>query len=627
MIDGARPLIRITWARAASWRSTSAHVAVLATVLGVTAAVLYPLCLRGWIPHDEGTLAQTAHRVLLGQLPHRDFDELYTGGLTFAHAAAFMLWGENLASLRFVLLATALPTVALCYYIASRFTPPAVAGLIAITTLAWSFPNYPVSMPSWYNLSFALAGSCALLRYIETDRRRWILIAGLCGGLSVAVKIIGVYFLAAGALFLIVRVIDAAVGDTEHASQATMAVVSLGAVALLLAIVPFLIMRGGLDPSTISQLAIPVAAIGVAVAFRAWQAVHRGDRVPTWAEVSSVFVPFAAGAALPLVSVVLFYVQVDALHSLLRDVFILPQKRLHWASMAGAPPTALAFALPMVYVAISGRFSDRLVSWRAALVIAALQLAAIFCGLFDPAVSGAVWLSVEMLGSLLVVIGAALIAMPRAIGKVPPPRQQQLVLLLLVTGWVALVQFPFRAPIYFCYAAPFVVLSATALVAVRGTLSPRIWPPMLIAYLALGFIGRLTVVRLPGFHDASAIFDLPRAGALLIRQDERDTYVGLAHLVNEHALGPYIYVTPDAPEVYFLTGRENPTRTISDVFDEPVGRTSRILASLSNRRVNLVVLNRKPEFSGAIPRDLYDSLVIEFPNATSIGNFDIRWRL
>ena len=626
MIDGARPLIRITWARAASWRSTSAHVAVLATVLGVTAAVLYPLCLRGWIPHDEGTLAQTAHRVLLGQLPHRDFDELYTGGLTFAHAAAFMLWGENLASLRFVLLATALPTVALCYYIASRFTPPAVAGLIAITTLAWSFPNYPVSMPSWYNLSFALAGSCALLRYIETDRRRWILIAGLCGGLSVAVKIIGVYFLAAGALFLIVRVIDAAVGDTEHASQATMAVVSLGAVALLLAIVPFLIMRGGLDPSTISQLAIPVAAIGVAVAFRAWQAVHRGDRVPTWAEVSSVFVPFAAGAALPIASLVLFYAHAHAVPSLIRDVFILPQKRVQRGSMAGAPPVALLLALPMVYVALTGRFSDRQVSWTAALVIAALQSAAIVWGLFDPAVSGALWLSLEMLGPLLVVIGAAFIAMPRTIGKIPHQRQQQLVLLLTLTGWVELVQFPFRAPIYFCYAAPFIVLSAAALVAVRGTLSRRLWPPILLSYLALGFIGRSTVVRLPGFNDVSAALDLPRAGGLLIGKDERETYMGLAHLVDEHALTPYVYVTPDAPEVYFLTGRENPTRTISEVFDEPVGRTSRILAALNDRGVNLVVVNRKPEFTGTIPRDLYDSLVSKFPKAASIGKFEIHWR-
>ncbi len=44
---------------------------------------------RGWIPVDEGLLAQTAERVLAGELPHRDFDDCYTGGLAIFYAAAF----------------------------------------------------------------------------------------------------------------------------------------------------------------------------------------------------------------------------------------------------------------------------------------------------------------------------------------------------------------------------------------------------------------------------------------------------------------------------------------------------------------------------------------------------------
>src|SRR5215831_3019999 len=42
-----------------------------------------------WLPWDDGTMAQAAERVLRGQLPHQDFNELYTGGLTQLHAAAF----------------------------------------------------------------------------------------------------------------------------------------------------------------------------------------------------------------------------------------------------------------------------------------------------------------------------------------------------------------------------------------------------------------------------------------------------------------------------------------------------------------------------------------------------------
>ena len=51
---------------------------------------------RGWVPWDAGALGQSAERVLHGQLPHRDFDEIYTGGLSFLHALAFWLFGTKL---------------------------------------------------------------------------------------------------------------------------------------------------------------------------------------------------------------------------------------------------------------------------------------------------------------------------------------------------------------------------------------------------------------------------------------------------------------------------------------------------------------------------------------------------
>ena len=52
------------------------------------------------MPFDDGALAQSAERLLQGQLPHRDFDEIYTGGLTFLNAGAFRLFGISLWSLR-----------------------------------------------------------------------------------------------------------------------------------------------------------------------------------------------------------------------------------------------------------------------------------------------------------------------------------------------------------------------------------------------------------------------------------------------------------------------------------------------------------------------------------------------
>src|SRR5213075_2202016 len=55
---------------------------------------------RGWVAHDDGALAQSAERVLQGEVPHRDFDEIYGGLLDYFHAAAFAIFGIRLLSLR-----------------------------------------------------------------------------------------------------------------------------------------------------------------------------------------------------------------------------------------------------------------------------------------------------------------------------------------------------------------------------------------------------------------------------------------------------------------------------------------------------------------------------------------------
>src|SRR5262245_53315826 len=121
-----------------AWRG----VAVLAILWAASALYLWQFVDGGWIPHDDGTLAHSAERVLRGELPHRDFDELYTGGLTYLHAVAFRAFGERLLAMRLLLLAATLAWVPAVYAIARRFVPPLVGGLVALTALVWSTPNY-----------------------------------------------------------------------------------------------------------------------------------------------------------------------------------------------------------------------------------------------------------------------------------------------------------------------------------------------------------------------------------------------------------------------------------------------------------------------------------------------------
>ena len=68
--------------------------------------------------------------------------------------------------------------------------------------VSWSYPNYPAAMPSWYNLfllPLARRHCCAIWR---SRTRRWLFVAGVFGGISLLIKIIGADHIAGVRLFL-----------------------------------------------------------------------------------------------------------------------------------------------------------------------------------------------------------------------------------------------------------------------------------------------------------------------------------------------------------------------------------------------------------------------------------------
>ena len=171
---------------------TLLFVAVWVVALGYTWTYLD----RGWVPHDEGTLAFSAARVMDGMVPHLDYDEVYTGGLAFAGAAAFKVFGVDLFTLRlllFVLFALWIPAV---YWSARRFATPSLSVVVTLLAGAWSIPAYSAAVPSWFNLFFAGFAVACLLRHLETSGRRWLVAAGVAAGASILVKVVGLYLVA-----------------------------------------------------------------------------------------------------------------------------------------------------------------------------------------------------------------------------------------------------------------------------------------------------------------------------------------------------------------------------------------------------------------------------------------------
>src|SRR5688572_779747 len=91
-----------------SLRSTRAELNVSSTiafalVLIVSTVLMIAYHNRFWAPADEGKYAHVAERMLLGQVLHRDVQDLHAGYVNFVNAAAFSLFGVRMVSMRYPL--------------------------------------------------------------------------------------------------------------------------------------------------------------------------------------------------------------------------------------------------------------------------------------------------------------------------------------------------------------------------------------------------------------------------------------------------------------------------------------------------------------------------------------------
>lgn len=583
---------------------------------------------RDWVPHDAGTFGQSAERVLRGQLPHRDFIEVYTGGLSFLHALAFFLFGVRLIVLRWVLLLFVALWIPALFYVASRFARPLAAAAIVLLAVAWSVPNYPAPVPSWYNLFFATFGVAALLRYLEVERPIWLVSAGAAGGLSLLVKIAGLYYVAGVLLFLVYHEQVHAQREDRPASRGTAyQLVLAGGVLLFLALLVRML-KSEPGVAGLAEFAVPPAVVGLLLLWieRGAGAGASGRRL---AALFGLALPFLLGVVLALAPMVLVYARDGALRDLYAGVFTRPLSRLSSAAMLPAPVLPSLFAtLPLVLLLARDCGRQR---WSALerLAIGAVLLSGLIAVRHDAAIDQIVWYSVRALVPAATVAGGALLLHHRLGGSLSVRRREQLLLLLAMTAMVALVQFPFSAPIYFCYVAPLLVLTIAAILASVGGLrsfaAVSTWGFYLL--FATLFVNRTSVFTQGQRYTTEAVarLDLPRAG-IRVPVVQGQIYERLVAEIDRLAAGDtYIYATPDCPEVYFLSGKRNPTRNLFEFLNPHRRSPEQVLALLNRREVHVVVISHVAEFS---PMDstLGATLTAQFPHAEVIVPFVVRWR-
>jgi hypothetical protein len=604
-------------------RVVKVQLVPLVAVLMAAALYLWVDLDRGWIPHDEGTLGQSALRVLMGDVPHRDFDEIYTGGLSYLNAGAFYALGANLYSLRMVLFVFYLAWVIALHYSASRFVSHWAAVPIVGLCVVWSVPNYPAAVPSWYNLFFTVFALAAGLRFLETNNGLWLFVAGLCLGISTLFKIIGLYPLVGMLLWLTVNEQSSQTAEATKQQLSPYSVLviafSLGTILLVHATV-----ARRLDLPEFVQFVLPASALAVLVMSNELRLRKRSSR-QRGARAYQLFFPLLAGAAFPLLAFVFSYAAQGGLRHLIHGVVTLPAERLTFAVVA---PPDLGTAL-LSFPLVSGVVLETVLKSRGRLYLYALAVAGLSLVLAtsaEPASYKLVWDSLRYSLPIVVLLGIGAFITNSQDG----PRRERLMLVLCVSALFAVVQFPFSAPIYFCYVFPLVVLATTAVLTTHRARPMGIAACALAFYLAFGLL-RLNTGTLYGlgyrFEEPPLYQPLDIIGAgLRVPSFEKAEYEWVVSELRAHAQGSYTYATPDAPEVYFLSGLRNPTRTIFDFFDDQTRRTDNILSRLADSGVTAIVLNSDADFSGPVPPKLLERLEARFPHAKTMGKFTVRWR-
>ena len=613
------------------------RVSVLAAVLAIAGIYVGLRIGQGWVPADDGTLSQSALRVMQGQLPHSDFGEVYTGGLSFIHALAFRVLGVNLMSLRICVFLFFLAWVPAVYYIAQRLVSPLAAGFITLLAVVWSYPNYPAAMPSWYNLFFATFGAAAVLRYLDVRTRRWLVIAGACGGVSILIKVIGAYYIAGILLFLAFLEQSESHSDSRQGNVEGQGpkdglkncwlyrLFSIGALLLFMATV-ILLLRTKLGMNELYEFVLPSAAVVTLILLG-----ERGVRVRTGQRFRRIFrlaVPFLGGLAGPILVFLIPYARSGGVAKFFAGVASSAIERsIGLGVVRPLGVEQLLYALPLVAVLAAAMYWDQFQGKAigGALALGAVALVVRAAYSFDFLYG--IWCSVVVLTPVVVLAGVALVwfrdhPKVRTNDARSKLQRQQVVLLVSLAATCSLVQYPFAVAIYLAYMVPLTLLAIVAIVSTgkrqRGTYALG---SVVGLYLVFGVVSLvpLYIYELTSTVGAMQTMQSPRAGGLKIQGAV--FFDDLARFLREHSPNGLMFAGNDCPELYFLSG----LKTVAH--DDTGASPEEILKVIQAENLNLVVINDAPFFPGAAMRpDVKAEVIKRFPHVAHFGIFSVYWK-
>lgn len=581
-------------------RPVAAHALFLLSV-AVAVAALWWARLRDWYPHDEGTLAQAALRVLQGQVPHREFAHPYTGADALLHGNFFRILGSSLESIRtgFVLLTTVWLLGMAGWF---RRHLGANGAAVAVALLGgWSVAIYPAAVPSWY-VTMLVTSALALL--VVPGRTRAdpgaVVWAGVALGLALSFKVSAIY----GVVGIVAWVaLDRSA--TERGGRPWVIILML-----LAALAACRLLWPTATARTVVHLLLPPLAVAgavIAIEIRHW----RRESVALGIDALRTLALLTAGIVLGAAPVLGWLWANGALGGFFESLADVGSLRATYAGLPPPPLGALLVAIPLLALPFIARLTVPPRPWVVMLPCAFLLVLA----WNDFVWHRMVWQALRGAVPIGVVLALVLI------GRRPGERRWPWLAAVTALAWMVLSQFPFGAALYFVYLIPIAVMVSigAAAFATRGRLVLATVGTLLAAFgyvlviptapAAVGWsrtpLARLA--RLPGPH-----------GGLHVPVEDSVRYDGLLGILADSVPPGPIWAGPDSPEIAFLAGRRD-LNPASFGFLQRAGGDDHTAGAMA------LVVRTVPPFSPAPTAAQWVAWQRRFSKRIDLGPFTVLW--
>ena len=483
----------------------------------LNAALVWNFHDQHWYVVDEGNYAHVAERLLAGETLHLDVQDVHPGYINFLNAAAFKVFGIDLRSLRYPLMAAAFTQAILAwFFLAGR--DALLATLASVASIALGVLQFLNPTAHWYAL-FVTAVLVAWLGWVPQGHRARVFGAGLLVGVVVMFRQLTGVWVAMAVLVLLL-------GERPTGARGRHAVVARGLVALMLvALVGYLARAGGPEASGI----VLIASWPIAILLWTLRKVEVSNR-----DCLALLGQLALGGSIAVFPLVAYHVVNGSSGAWLADTLF---ASVHLTTLDFFDRAAF-FVLPVMGLVNVVRPPD-LVGFVNGLYWVVISLL--------PAVNG--WMLVRLMRS----------------GHGQPP------LLPLMAAFYSLVTLHLAGAIYLSYS---VGLSAIAVLWSLADLNRIRTRAVAVAAAALCVVALVFQAGQSPFRrpmdtargKRTVTADTPtcpsfRRSTLRIERSECEPYQRLVRAIEANtADGEPIFAIPSDAELYFLAARPNPFR-------------------------------------------------------------------